>query len=122
MTRNPEWIRPETTLENAAVRMRELDIGFIPVGDGVRLQGVITDRDITRSIAADACADNRIEYIMTREVIFVTPSSTIIECVRKLESFQISAMPVLDGDQLVGVVSGDLLATRSLFRLLQVQQ
>jgi len=46
MTHDPEWIRPETSVEDAACKMRELDAGFIPIGDGQRLQGILTDRDI----------------------------------------------------------------------------
>jgi glutamate dehydrogenase (NAD(P)+) len=115
-------IAPDEAVPEAAKLLVTSHSNIIAVVDAnTRMVGVITDRDITKSIAADSCADNKVENIMTREVISVTPSSSIIECVRKLESFKISAMPVLDGNRVVGVVSGDILATRTLFRLLQAR-
>jgi glutamate dehydrogenase (NAD(P)+) len=59
---------------------------------------------------------------MTREVVSVAPETHILECVRKLESFSISATPVIDNGRAVGIVSGDILAKRTLYRLLQTQQ
>jgi glutamate dehydrogenase (NAD(P)+) len=113
-------ISPKATVPEAAKLLLHAHSNIIAVVDeGERLVGVITDRDITRSVAAGDCEVHTVESIMTSQVITVTPSSSIIECVRKLESFMISATPVLDGDRVVGMVSGDVLATRTLFRLLQ---
>lgn len=116
-------VSPKNTVPEAAKVLIEYDGDIVAVvDDDKRLVGVVTDRDITRSVAADSCAESEVEAIMTRDVVHVTPSSSILECVRKLESFDISAMPVLDKDRVVGLVSGDLLAKRTLFRLLQVMQ
>lgn len=115
-------VSPDASVPEAAKLLVGSNSDIIAVVDASeRMVGVITDRDITRSIASDQCTDAKVEDIMTREVVSVTPSSTIIECVRKLESYQISAMPVIDGDRVDGMVSGDLLTARTLFRLLQAQ-
>lgn len=89
------------------------------VDDAGHVLGVVTDRDVTRSIAADQCADSTVEAIMTREVVAVASDASILECVRKLESYTISATPVIDDGKVLGLVSADLLATKTLFRLLQ---
>ena len=58
---------------------------------------------------------------MTREVITVNPNETILDVVRKLEQYEISAMPVVNSEGVIGVISSDILARRTLYRLLQVQ-
>ena len=58
---------------------------------------------------------------MTREVITAQPTDNILEVVRKLEHFEISAMPVVNGAGVMGVISSDILARRTLYRLLQAQ-
>ena len=71
---------------------------------------------------AMACADDvPITEIMTREVITASPTDTILDVVRKLEHYEISATPVLTEQGVTGVVSSDILARRTLYRLLQTQ-
>ena len=86
-----------------------------------RLVGVITEWDITRATAEGSPEDRVLEEIMTHKVISASPSDSILEMVRKLEYHDISAMPVVDKGKVQGMVSADLLARRSLFRLLQSQ-
>jgi glutamate dehydrogenase (NAD(P)+) len=86
-----------------------------PQGD---LAGVVTEWDVTRATAR-ASPDDPIEAMMTREVVAASPGESILALVRKLEHHEISAMPVVDHGVVRGMVSADLLARRSLFRLLQ---
>jgi predicted transcriptional regulator len=58
---------------------------------------------------------------MTKDVISTAPESTLIDVVQTLEQNEISALPVVDGDRAVGMISSDLLTRRSLLRLLQVR-
>jgi predicted transcriptional regulator len=58
---------------------------------------------------------------MTRDVICAKPDDSILELVRKLEYYEISALPVTEGKKAQGIVSTDILAMRSLYRLLQSQ-
>jgi CBS domain-containing protein len=85
------------------------------------LAGVVTRWDITRAIAQGLPDDQPLEQIMTREVIVAAPGDSILEMVRKLEHHDISAMPVVEQGAVLGMVSADLLARRSLLRLLQSQ-
>ena len=89
-----------------------------PQGD---FAGVVTDWDITRATAVGSPDDQPVQEIMTREVISASPDEGILEMVRKLEYHNISAMPVVEKGCVLGMVSADLLARRSLFRLLQTQ-
>jgi glutamate dehydrogenase (NAD(P)+) len=85
------------------------------------LEGVITDWDITRATARRKAGDESLEAIMSRDVITTEPGDTILEMIRKLEHYEISAMPVVDKGCVLGMVSADLIARRSLIRLLQSQ-
>ena len=85
------------------------------------LAGVLTEWDITRATAEGSPDDQPVEAIMTHGVVAAGPGDTILEMVRTLEHHEISAMPVVDGGVVRGMVSADLLARRSLFRLLQAQ-
>jgi glutamate dehydrogenase (NAD(P)+) len=85
------------------------------------LVGVVTDWDITKASATACAADVPVAEIMTREVITAKPDDNVIDVVRKLETHEISAMPVVDQGAVVGVVSTDILAHKTLYRLLQAQ-
>jgi CBS domain-containing protein len=85
------------------------------------LTGVVTRWYITCAIAQGLPDDQPLEQIMTREVIAASPGDSILEMVRKLEHHDISAMPVVEQGAVLGMVSADLLARRSLLRLLQSQ-
>jgi glutamate dehydrogenase (NAD(P)+) len=85
------------------------------------LTGVVTRWDITRAIAQGLPDAQPLELIMTRDVVAASPEDSILEMVRKLEHHDISAMPVVEQGAVLGMVSADLLARRSLLRLLQSQ-
>ena len=91
------------------------------VSDSGDLIGVVTRWDVTRA-SATACADNLpVTEIMSREVIAAAPDDVILDVVRKLEHYEISAMPVVTDEGVVGLISSDILARRTLYRLLQAQ-
>jgi glutamate dehydrogenase (NAD(P)+) len=83
-----------------------------------KLVGVVTTWDITRAIA-DGSFNGTIEHMMTRNVVYASPLDSIIDIVRELEQHQISAMPVVDDGNVLGMVNTDLLAHRYLLPLLQ---
>jgi glutamate dehydrogenase (NAD(P)+) len=85
------------------------------------LTGVVTRWDITRAIAQGLSDDQSLAQIMTREVITAHPDDSILDLVHKLEHHDISAMPVVAQGEVLGMISTDLLARRSLLRLLQSQ-
>jgi len=91
------------------------------VSESGELVGVITDWDITDATAT-ACGDDvPVSQIMSRDVVAACPEESILDVVRKLEHHEISAMPVVTDDGVIGVISSDILAQRTLYRLLQAQ-
>jgi CBS domain-containing protein len=89
------------------------------VSEKSKLIGIVTNWDITKAMASKLPMDSPLTKIMTADVITNSPDATIIDCIRKLENHEISAMPIVEKDKVVGVISGDILARRTLFKLLQ---
>jgi CBS domain-containing protein len=85
------------------------------------LAGIVTDWDVTRASATACAEDVPLAEIMTREVVTARPDEPVLDVVRRLESYEISAMPVVDDGRVRGIISGDLLARRTLYRLLQAE-
>jgi CBS domain-containing protein len=112
ITRNVETISPDTSVKEAAQRMRSLDVGSLPVCDGRRLLGMVTDRDITIRITSEGRDVNTtpISEAMTPELAFVFEDDDVKHAARLMQERQIRRLPVLDrGRNLVGILSlGDL--------------
>jgi len=89
------------------------------VSEKGKLIGIVTHWDITKAMASKLPMDSPLTRVMTADVITNSPDATIIDCIRMLENHEISAMPIVDKDKVVGVISGDILAKKTLFRLLQ---
>jgi CBS domain-containing protein len=112
MTPGVEVIAPEASIYEAAEKMRHLDIGPLPVCEGERLVGMLTDRDITvRAVAAGR--DPRmtpVRDIMTPDVVYGFEDQDVQDATRLMEQYQIRRLPVLNrSQQLVGMVAlGDL--------------
>jgi len=113
-------IEQERSVREAAARLVEAGCPILAVLDVQGgLCGVITEWDITRATAYASPDDQPIKNIMTRQVISAAPSDGILDMIRKLEHHEISAMPVVERGCVQGMVSADLLARRSLLKLLQ---
>jgi homoserine O-acetyltransferase/O-succinyltransferase len=84
--------------------------------------GVVSNWDITRAASKGPIEKTTLEQAMTRQVISAKPDESILDLVKKLEYYEISAMPVIEEKKVLGMVSTDLLAMRSLYRLLQSHQ
>ena len=112
----------DATGGEAARVMIESNIQIVAVtSDEGSLEGVATEWDITRASATGCALDIPLKEIMTTDVITVHPEDTILEVLQKLEHYEISAMPVVDGGQVIGVINSDILTRRTLYRLLQSQ-
>ncbi|WP_186078855.1 CBS domain-containing protein [Burkholderia gladioli] len=111
MTRNPATVAPTQSLKEAAKLMDELNVGSLPVCDGTRLIGVVTDRDIVvRAVSAGVPPDQRIEGIVSGPAHWCCQDEDIADVQSKMRDAQIRRLPVVDDDKrLVGIVSlGDL--------------
>lgn len=107
-----EWAQPTETVQSLAKRMRDLDIGSIPVGENDRLIGMVTDRDI----ALRAVADGRdpalltAREVMSEGIVYCRDDEDLEDAVRIMEQKQIRRLPVIDGKKrMVGILSlGDI--------------
>ena len=112
MTQGVECIGPDATLQEAAAKMKSLDVGPLPVCDNDRLVGMVTDRDITVRATAegDAPTDVRIRDVMTPEVIYCFEDDLVEDAARLMAAKQVRRLVVLNRDKrMVGIVSlGDL--------------
>ncbi len=108
MKQELECVSPRDTIEEAAMRMRDENIGFLPVCDqSRRVQGTVTDRDIAvRVVAAKKPGSTLVEDVMTREVIACHPRDDLREAERAMaEHHKSRIMCVDDQGVLVGVIS-----------------
>ena len=112
MTRDVEVVRPEASIFEAASMMKRLDAGFLPVCDGKRLQGVLTDRDIVVRPVADS-QDPQLTAVrnaMSPEVTYAFEDDPVDRGAELMRQHRIRRLPIVDREKnLVGVVSlGDL--------------
>lgn len=91
------------------------------VGENNKLVGVLTNWDIAKAAATGPIENKSIDEIMIRKVISAAPEDSILDLVRRLEYHEISAMPVVEQNRVIGMVSTDILSRRTLYRLLQTQ-
>lgn len=115
MTREVSVIQLSDRLQTAAQRMRDLDVGVLPVCDGETLVGMVTDRDIAvRGVAAGLSpSDALVSDVMTDEVIACRPDDTVDDVLRQMGDAQVRRLTVLDGARrIVGIVTLGDLATR----------
>ena len=112
MTPQVEVIAPEATIREAAEKMSHRDIGPLPVCDGERLVGMVTDRDITVRAVAEGRdpATTLVREVMTSDLVYGFEDQDVQDAARLMEQYQIRRLPVLNrSKQLVGIVAlGDL--------------
>jgi CBS domain-containing protein len=108
MTRQVEVISRDADVRSAAVKLRDLNVGVIPVCDGPLLVGILTDRDIAVRLAAEGHDATRtfVGEIMTRDLTYCFEDQHIEHALAVMEFHGINRLPILDRSyQLVGIVS-----------------
>jgi CBS domain-containing protein len=111
MTSQVETVSADQTAQEAAKFMLQADAGSIPVVEGDRLIGMITDRDIAvRGIAKGNGPDTPVRELMTDDLIVARDDDDVEEVARKMSAAQVRRLPVIDAEEkLCGIVSlGDL--------------
>ncbi|MGG1678843.1 CBS domain-containing protein [Neobacillus sp. NRS-1170] len=98
-----------TLLDNifeVAVKMKELNVGAIPIVDQEKLVGMITDRDIViRGVAEKHPGSTKVEDIMSDKLITVSPETSSNDAAKLMAENQIRRLPVVEDGKLVGIVS-----------------
>jgi CBS domain-containing protein len=116
MTTDVVLVDPDRTIREAAQMMAERDIGALPVSQGDRLVGMITDRDIAvRGVAKGCDANTKVGDVMSREVKYCFDDDDLDDVASNMGDIQVRRLPVLNRDKrLVGIVSlGDVAACES---------
>ena len=112
MHKKAEWVGPDTPVADIAKKMRDLDIGSIPVGDNDRLIGMVTDRDITCRAVANGkdCSKLTAHDVMTKGIVFCRDTEDLDDALRIMEQKKIRRLPVIDDKKrMVGMLSfGDV--------------
>jgi CBS domain-containing protein len=111
MTKNPDTASPATYVGDVAKMMRDLDVGIVPVLDGGKLLGVITDRDITIRVTAEGLNpyDTSVQPFVSPNPVSVSPDDDVDKVRKLMADKQIRRVLVTDDDRLVGVISiGDV--------------
>jgi CBS domain-containing protein len=118
--RNVWFVSPDTTVFDAIQRLADCNIGALPVMEGDRLAGIITERDYTRKVALKGknSRQTMVREILSENVVTVQPSTSIEECMSLMTGKRIRHLPVVEGDEVKGIISiGDLVS-----HVIQVQK
>jgi len=108
MTHNVEVVSAGASLKDAAKKMKDLDVGLIPVCDGDRLKGVLTDRDITIRATADGRdpSKTKVSEVMSTDLAYCLEDQEVEEAVSVMEARQIRRLPIVNQDKrLIGIIS-----------------
>jgi CBS domain-containing protein len=111
MTEAPQTAGPDMNAADAAGLMKQFDTGVIPVAEGEKVLGLVTDRDLVLRVLAERkdATEVRLGDILTRSPVSVSPDARISEARGLMAEHQIRRLPVVKGDRLVGILSlGDL--------------
>jgi len=110
MTKDVSSVKRNSTLQDAAKIMKDLNVGAIPVCDGKQAVGIITDRDIAiRNVANAGMTNTPVEQVMSTNLISGHPQMSDQEAARLMAENQIRRLPITENKEIVGIVSlGDL--------------
>lgn len=121
MKRDPVTVKKDDSFRYALKLIRKEGIRHLPVLDGKKVVGIVTDRDLRQSAPSPATTLEvhelnyllerlKVEAIMTKQVITVAPDSSLLEAAKLLLAHKIGCLPVVEHDELVGIITeGDLL-------------
>jgi len=111
MTKDVKVCAPHDPVTAAARIMRDVNCGTVPVCEGKKVVGMITDRDIVLNVVADGKDTNSAHChdCMTTDVVTCSPDTDVHECARMMADHQIRRIPVVQNGELVGICAiGDL--------------
>ena len=115
MTQSPEIVSPDTSVAEAARLMRDRDFGGILIGDGERLSGFLTDRDIAVRVVAEGRdpESTTVGDVATTDLHTLSPDDSVEDAIELVRQHDIRRVPVVEGAKPVGIVSiGDLAIER----------
>ena len=113
MTSDPKWLDTNDTVDEAARRLAEHEVGAMPVCDGDQLCGMVTDRDIVVKVIAkgDDPMTIKVGQLAEGKPVTIGADDSVDELVRTMRDHDVRRLPVIDGNRLVGVVAQADVAT-----------
>jgi CBS domain-containing protein len=114
MTQKVDFVTPADNVYEVAVKMKDNNVGVIPVCENDQLLGVITDRDIViRGVAEKRPGSTKVSDIMSSELYTGTPEMSVEEVANLMAEKQIRRLPIVENNKMVGIISlGDLSLTK----------
>ncbi|MDF2814745.1 MAG: hypothetical protein K0Q81_945 [Paenibacillus sp.] len=109
-------VTPKDNIYEIAVKMKQHDIGFIPVVDGDQLIGVVTDRDLViRGYADKHSGSGAVKEVLSTDVTTASPDLSVDEAAKLMANRKVRRLPVVENGKLIGVVAIGDLAVREIF-------
>ncbi|AMX84150.1 inosine-5'-monophosphate dehydrogenase [Geobacillus subterraneus] len=114
MSTDVQYCTPLDNIYEVAVKMREFNVGAIPIVDDGRLVGMITDRDlVVRGMAEKHPGSTAVTEVMSRDLVTLSPDDSLQKAADVMARHQIRRLPVVENGRLVGIVAlGDLATNR----------
>jgi CBS domain-containing protein len=117
-------IEADASVSEAVKRMVEANVGSLLVTEGDEIRGIVTERDYLRRVALEGRTDKEtaVREIVSSPLIVVTPQTTVDECMALMTDRRIRHVPVVDGGEVVGIVSiGDVVKFKSKRQSFEIQ-
>ncbi len=107
MSRDVKVISPDISIQDAAIKMREVDFGMMPVGEDDRMIGTLSDRDIAiRAVADGMDASTKVRDVMSEGIAWAYEDDSVEQAAKIMSEWQVRRLPVVDRDKrLVGIVA-----------------
>ncbi|AGB40329.1 CBS domain-containing protein [Halobacteroides halobius DSM 5150] len=116
MTNQISAVKPDSSVSDVASAMRDHNIGSVPVCQGKKPVGIVTDRDITiRNVADGRNANARAQDVMSKDLVCGTPDMDAQKAAEIMGANQIRRLPIVENEEIVGMVAlGDLAVSNKL--------
>ena len=107
MTGNPTTCEPNATVVDAAKAMAREDVGSVPIVEGGRLVGLVTDRDIIVRTVSEGrdVKTTAVKDVASKDLVTVTPDEDLDRALQLMSQHQVRRIPVVEGDRVVGIVA-----------------
>lgn len=117
MTKNVKTISEDCTIKEAAELMKSLNVGSIPVcNQSNQLVGMVTDRDmVIRGLTSGIDSNTPVSQVMSTNPVSISPDTGVHEAARVMATNQIRRLPVVENNEVVGIVSIGDLAVRDIY-------
>jgi len=118
MTKNVVTVSPQQSVAQAAQLMSQYNVGSLPVVENEQVKGIITDRDISLRATSQGLDPNttKVDSVMSKNLVTGTPQMDVHEAARLMKEKQVRRLPVIENNQLKGIVALGDLTTQNIYQ------